>query len=130
MHDKKFASAINCIDGRAQKPVIDWLIKQFGVDYVDMITEPGPNRILADNKDMFLLDSIKRRVNISINKHFSKLIVIVGHHDCAGNPVDKETQIQHILSAIKTVESWNFDARVIGLWVNDNWDVSNVATAF
>jgi hypothetical protein len=130
MHDKKFASAINCMDGRAQKPVIDWLIKQFGVDYVDMITEPGPNMILADNKDLFLLDSIKRRVNISINKHFSKIIAIVGHHDCAGNPVDKETQIQHILSAIKTVESWGFDARVIGLWVNDNWDVSNVATAF
>lgn len=36
----KFATAINCIDGRTQLPVIEWARKKYGVDYVDMITKP------------------------------------------------------------------------------------------
>ncbi|MFH0888196.1 MAG: carbonic anhydrase [Planctomycetota bacterium] len=123
----KFASVINCMDGRVQIPVIEWIIRQYGVNYVDMITEAGPNKILADNKNRFLLESIKKRIEISVNKHASKLIAIVGHYDCAGNPVEKDNQLQHILSAVKIVESWNFDAQIIGLWVNEKWEVCSVA---
>jgi hypothetical protein len=36
----KFATAINCRDGRTQLPVIEWLKKEYGATYVDMITEP------------------------------------------------------------------------------------------
>ena len=32
-----FATAINCMDGRVQIPVIEYLKKEFKVDYVDMI---------------------------------------------------------------------------------------------
>jgi hypothetical protein len=71
-----------------------------------MITEPGPIRILAENKDKPALESIKRRVAISTGKHGSDLTVIVGHHDCAGNPVEKETQLKQIVWSIKTVRSW------------------------
>jgi len=91
-----------------------------------MITEAGPNKILAESSDNSILDSIKRRVDISVNKHGSKLITIVGHYDCAGNPVEKETQLKQTLSAIKTVKSWNFEANIIGLWVDENWKVHKV----
>lgn len=40
----KFAAAINCMDGRTQVPVIEFLKNKYGVDYVDMITEPDPTR--------------------------------------------------------------------------------------
>lgn len=86
-----FATAINCIDGRTQIPVIDYIRKKYKVDYVDMITEPGPIRVLAENTDKPTIESIKRRVGISTEKHGSVHIVIVGHHDCAGNPVEKAT---------------------------------------
>ncbi len=59
-------------------------------------------------------------------KHNSKLIAIVGHHDCAGNPVEKETQLKQILSAIKTVKSWNFEVQIIGLWVDERWEVNDL----
>jgi len=126
MTDKIFATAINCIDGRAQLPVIEWLKRQCGVDYVDMITEPGPERLLAEAKDLTACASIRRRLEISINRHNSNLVAIAGHHDCAGNPADKETQLGQILTAIKTVESWKCKVEVIGLQVNENREVSKV----
>jgi len=126
MTNKIFATAINCMDGRVQMPVINWLRSQYGVDYVDMITEPGPIRFLAEGKDPVVSASIRRRLEISVNRHKSALIAIAGHHDCAGNPVPKETQLEQIFAAIKTVGRWNFKVRVIGLWVNENWEVQEV----
>jgi len=126
MSNKKFATAINCMDGRAQMPVIEWLRKEYEINYIDMITEPGPNKILAENKDSHVIESIKRRVEISLNRHASNLVAIVGHHDCAGNPVKKDRQLKQIRSAIKTVKSWNFEIQIIGLWVDENWEVHRV----
>ena len=123
MSQMKFATAINCIDGRTQLPVIAYLKAKCKVDCVDMVTEAGPVKILANCEDHVLLDSIKRRVEISIRKHRSKCIAVVGHFDCAGNPVSKETQIDQILMSIKIVRSWNFKANVLGLWVDENWTV-------
>lgn len=124
--DMKFATAINCMDGRVQVPVIELLKKEYGVEYVDMVTEPGPNKILAEKNQSLILESIKRKVEISINKHGSKLIAIVGHHDCAGNPVEKEIQVSQILTAIKTILSWGFNVQVIGIWIDENWEVHKV----
>jgi len=122
----KFATAINCMDGRTQLPVIEYLKNKYGVDHVDTITEPGPNKILAENKDKIMLDSIRRRVEISVKKHGSALIAIAGHHDCAGNPADKTVQQTHILSAIITLKMWHTGAEIIGLWIDDNWKVSEI----
>jgi len=47
MLHKRFATAINCMDGRTQEPVITWIKKNYHVDFVDMITEPGPVKYLA-----------------------------------------------------------------------------------
>ncbi|MBC7345036.1 MAG: hypothetical protein H5U03_06435, partial [Clostridia bacterium] len=88
-----FAATINCMDGRTQLPVINYVKDKYGVDYVDVITEPGPNKLLAERGDEALLASIRRRLEISVLKHGSRHVVIVGHHDCAGNPVEKETQL-------------------------------------
>lgn len=123
MSEGKFATAINCMDGRTQLPVNDWMKKEYHVDYVDTITEPGPIRILADNRDV---ESIKKRVLISVNKHGSKNVAIVGHHDCAGNPVDKATQLSHIEGAVKTVRSWGLGVNIVGLWVDERWLVNKV----
>lgn len=111
------------MDGRVQLPVIEWLKNNYHVDYVDAITEPGPIKILAENHDMFTIESIKRRVSISTGTHGSKLIAIIGHYDCAGNPADKSTQIKQIADAIRLVRSWNSVISIIGLWVDEQWKV-------
>ncbi|OEG00147.1 hypothetical protein BHF71_05965 [Vulcanibacillus modesticaldus] len=123
---RKFVTVINCMDGRVQKPVIGYLSAKFSADFVDMITEPGPNKILAENKDHTIIQSIKRRIKISVDNHKSKHIAIVGHYDCAGNPVDEKIHIQQIREAIKVIQSWDLDVNVIGLWINQDWQVEEV----
>jgi len=122
-----FVTAINCMDGRVQDAVKNYMQKKYGVDFVDAITEPGPNKILADAKSNpsassgQVIENIKKRVAISVEKHGSKVIAIVGHHDCAGNPVAKEEQIKHLKEAKKVVEGFGFPVEVILLFVEGDW---------
>ncbi len=120
-----FATAINCLDGRTQLPVNEWVKKQFGVDFVDTITEPGPDKILASGGGE-LFESIKNRVLISVEKHGSKNIVIVAHHDCAGNPVTRERHLTDLRQAAENVGRWGLDVAVKKLWVNEGWMVEEV----
>ena len=122
----KFVTAINCMDGRVQLPAIEWMMKKYNAKYVDMISEPGPIKILDEDKNSCLVESIKNRIDVSVNKHLSRVIAIIGHYDCAGNPVEKEIQIKQIKNSIKKVSSWNFNAEIIGLWIDENWEVSEI----
>ena len=122
----KFCTAINCMDGRVQVPVIQYLRDRFDADYVDIISEAGPNRILADGSDTPALESIDRRLRISIEHHQSVGIAVVGHHDCAGNPSSSAEQRCHTVTAILRVQERFKDVPVIGLWVDENGEVSEL----
>lgn len=124
--DNTFASAVSCMDGRIQIPVIEYIKSNYAVQYVDMITEPGPNKILAENEDKILIESIRRRVAVSVTAHKSKFIAVIGHYDCAGNPVDEEIQKRNILASIETIKTWEFGIPIVGLWIDENWQVSAV----
>jgi len=126
MSAKSFATAINCMDGRTQIPVIEFIKNRCRVEYVDTITEAGPDKILAENKDHTIVMSIKKRVEISAMKHHSKALAIVGHHDCAGNPGDKDAHVKHIKAAMKTMRAWGYNIEIVGLWVGDDWKVMEV----
>ncbi|MGI0077880.1 MAG: carbonic anhydrase, partial [Nitrosopumilaceae archaeon] len=58
--------------------------------------------------------------------HGSSLIAIAGHHDCAGNPVSKQEHIELIKKSIDTVKSWNYPTKIVGIWVNEKWQVEHV----
>lgn len=118
----KFATAIECIDGRTKKPIIDWVQQHLSVDFVDMITEPGPDKVLLQSSPEKLAD-IRRKVEISINAHNSRAVVVAAHHECAGNPVSRQEHIDAVTACTTLITSWNLDVRVIGLWVNDSWQV-------
>lgn len=126
MSQGSFVTVINCIDGRVQEPVIAWMKREFQAEYVDDITEPGPILILSENTDPATVASIRRRVDISANRHGSHTVAIVAHHDCAGNPVGKSEQLAQLAAAIERVKSWGLPIDVLGLWVNENWKVHPV----
>jgi carbonic anhydrase len=125
MADGTFATAINCMDGRVQSPVADWIKTNQQVQYVDMITEAGPDGIMAQGT-IAQIDAIKQRVLVSVNAHQSHFVVIAGHHGCAGNPVSKEEHIAHINAAMQVIASWLLPVEIVGLWVNDQWEVEVV----
>jgi len=114
------------MDGRVQLPVIDYLQKRFNAEYVDVISEPGPNHIPAKKTNFNLEESIFDRIEISVNQHHSIGIAVVGHHDCAGNPAPKADQISHVRDAIKVVSQRYSGISIIGLWVDENWEVSEI----
>lgn len=121
--DKEFAAAINCIDGRVQKPVTEYLQKSFSVDYVDMITEPGPAKILSEGKDINIIEFLKKKVEISVKKHNSQIIAVAAHYDCAGSPATEDEQKEHLRKAVNVIVSWGFPVkRVIALWLDENFN--------
>jgi hypothetical protein len=129
MSHGKFGTAINCMDGRVQFPVANWMKEQFHLDYIDMITEPGPDKILSLGQGQ-IIESIKAKVEISTKAHGSKIILIAGHDDCAGNPVSKEQHLVHIRKAVQTVHSWDLPLeKVIGVWVNKDWNIEVIDTS-
>ncbi|MEM3089507.1 MAG: hypothetical protein QXY22_02960, partial [Candidatus Nitrosotenuis sp.] len=114
---------ISCMDGRIQLPIIHWLQEKYNVDFVDTITEPGIDKLFSNSAKM---EEIKAKVSISVNKHGSKLILVSGHHDCAGNPVSKNEHVSHIKNTVKIVESWKLPVKIIGAWVNDDWEIERL----
>ena len=122
----RFCTVINCMDGRVQLPVIRYLKKRFNVEYVDSITEAGPNLILSEQKNKASIQSIVERLKISIENHNSVGIAIVGHYDCAGNPASQNDQIMHIQKAIQFLRQQYENIEIIGLWVDENWEVQEV----
>jgi hypothetical protein len=126
MATEKFVTAINCIDGRAHYPVRNWLKASFDAEFVDRITEPGADKALAGGP-ADVIEAIKQKVLISVNAHSSKIVAVVGHHDCAANPVSEAQHKQDIGEAVATVKSWNLPVQVVGLWVNSEWQVEVVS---
>ncbi|MFH1373423.1 MAG: carbonic anhydrase [bacterium] len=121
-----FVTAINCMDGRTQVPVNDWMKASFDADYVDTITEPGPDGILSD-RNHSLVTSIKDRVLISVQKHHSEVVAIVAHGDCAGNPVSKDEHLIMLRRAVDTIAGWKLNVTVVGLWLEEtDWQVQEV----
>ncbi len=122
-----FATAINCMDGRTQLPVIEHIKTRCGVAYVDSITEPGPNLILAEGVDKAAVESIMRRVDVSVHRHGSRVVAIVGHQDCAGNPADRPAQIEHLQAASAELKRRFPQVDVLALWVGEDWRVEELS---
>ena len=122
----KFCTVINCMDGRVQLPVNKFLQQRFGAEFVDTITEPGPNLILSEQKNRHLTQSIFERLEISIDRHGSVGVAIVGHHDCAGNPAPRDEQLGHLQDSIQLLQGKCGRVEVIGLWVNEEWEVQEI----
>lgn len=125
----RFCTVINCMDGRVQLPVISYLRDRFDAEFVDSITEAGPVLILSEGEDADSVQSILRRIDISVEKHNSFGIAVVGHADCAGNPAGKEEQTAQIQLAVRLLRKKYGTVKVIGLWVDEQWSVTEVDTS-
>jgi hypothetical protein len=123
----KFCTVVNCMDGRVQVPVIRYMQMKFNAEYVDSITEPGPNLILSEGKDTGAVASILRRLKISVERHRSCAVAVVGHHDCAGNPSPPGEQNRQTCDAVRLLAGMFPDVSIFGLWVDAEWTVHEIA---
>jgi len=94
---------------------------------VDSITEAGPVRSLSEPVDEMVSQSILRRVAVS-RTHGSKVVAVVAHDDCAGNPEDETTQRRQLEEAVGFVAGHFPEGLVLGLWLSRDWSVFEVAS--
>jgi len=120
---KTFCTVISCMDGRIQLPVNAYLQRHFGTPFVDTVTEAGPVGLLAHHPDSPLVESIFKRVEISLQAHASQGLAVAAHYDCAGNPVPDEVQRQQLLAVQAHLAQRYPEVEVIALWVGADWQV-------
>jgi len=130
MADPTFGLALTCMDGRIQTPVNEFLQEKFGVDVIDVVSEPGIVKFLAGaNADDVSQEWLKQKADISTGHHHSNQIAIVAHESCAGNPVTKDEQLMHLRQAKMLVQSWYPNLSVVNLWVEPTdsvWQVTEI----
>jgi hypothetical protein len=120
----KFGTVINCIDGRVQLPVLEYLKTNFEIEYFDATNEAGPLKLLTEKSDECRMFILKEKLSISVEIHGSRFLAVVGHHDCARNPLPREEQLIQIEEAIRYLRKvYGEEITYVGLYVNDRWEV-------
>lgn len=131
-----FFTTVGCMDGRVQEPVAEFGQKKFSARFPDTITEAGlVGRLEQEKQDQILLDSIKNKLYISLKKHHSKGIVVHGHQECAGNPVEDERHKDDIRKSVQKIKSLiNSSIPVVGVFVKRSssdpniWEVEEISS--
>lgn len=99
-----FAVALTCIDGRAQEPLVAWVRQLFGVRYVDVVTEPGIDVVLARGPQGEL-DALLAKAVVSRQAHGAATLAVAGHADCAGKPVTDDRHLEDVAAAVHRVQA-------------------------
>lgn len=121
-----FCTAISCIDGRVHISLISFMQKRFGVEYVDLVTEPGVVAVVSKEPDSQRSGFIFSKVDVSVDKHAPKAIAIVAHEDCAGNPVPKSDQMKQLADSYRHLRERYPEEKIIALWIDGDWTVHEV----
>jgi carbonic anhydrase len=101
-----FFTSVGCMDGRVQAPIEEYGQNRYGVLFPDTITEAGLVGLLANNPSADLLEFIKKKVLISVEKHHSKGIIVHGHQACAGNPIEDNQHKEETKKATEVVKTF------------------------
>lgn len=125
MPEGRFGTALTCIDGRVHDALVHWLKQKYLLDYVDLVTEPGIDRVLASGSPEAVA-RLRSEVQLSLERHGSTVIAVAAHYDCASNPGTREEHAAQLSRALEVVRSWGLSASVEGLWLNERWEVEAV----
>lgn len=123
-----FAVALTCIDGRVQEPLAAWVRTRHGVRYVDVVTEPGMDAVLARGGHAER-DALLAKADVSRRAHGATTLVVAGHADCAGNPVPDDQHVQDVAAAVRRVQAALPEFTVVGAFVDAAGRVQTVEAA-
>ena len=99
-----FFTVVGCMDGRVQEGVAEYGSKKYEAKYPDTITDAGIVKRISQNPDPKYFGDLQKKLLVSVDKHHSKGIIVDGHQECAGNPVDDVTHKKDILNAVEFVK--------------------------
>ena len=120
----EFATVLNCMDGRVQRKVRDYLKASFGARFIDTVTAPGMVKNLAATTGRtaeILTDS-----RVSTVRHGSTQIAVAAHADCAGNPIPDAAQKKQLGEAMARLRHEFPDADIVALWLDSHQIVERI----
>lgn len=92
-----FGVALTCIDGRISQVVQQQLREEWGVDFVDVVTLPGPEAAVPELPEQH---AVWDALRISVKRHGSTRAAVVAHTDCAANAVELGTRREQVRAAV------------------------------
>ena len=124
--DIMFCTLVCCMDGRFIHILNEYIRSNYRYTFVDTITDAGAvNKIVSDEEYLKKIED--KVVLISVNKHKSDHIFVAGHSDCAGCPIDDETQKGYIRQAAEKMHNDLPHEAVTGLFVHENGEIEILA---
>lgn len=120
-----FAAGVTCIDGRCHEPLVTWVRQRFGVDHVDLVTRPGADGTLSTCPGTTCED-LHSALEVSVGAHDARVIVVAGHDDCAAHPVSEQEHRRDIDRSVAQIESWQLGPAVLGVWIDEQGEVSEL----
>ena len=120
---ERFAVLLNCIDGRTQQPLLDWVRRMLDATYVDVVTEPGVDAVLARGDDT-IVQALLDKVCVSLLAHGAVALIVAGHHDCAANPGEAAQHEQDLAAAVDTLREALPELPVRSVYVDSTWSVT------
>jgi carbonic anhydrase len=113
-----FFTTVGCMDGRVQEVVGTFGREKLDALYPDTITDAGIVGKLPLKNEALFADLKFKLIDVSLEKHHSKGIIVHGHTECAGNPVDDETQKEDIRKSTAVIKKMVGSLPVIGVFVH------------
>ncbi|HVZ12166.1 MAG TPA: carbonic anhydrase [Patescibacteria group bacterium] len=108
-----FFTSVGCMDGRVQKAVNRYASLIFGAEFADTVTEAGLVGVFSKKEtDPEMYEDVKGMILVSTDKHKSSGIIVHGHENCAGNPVNEEQQKEDIKKTVDTVQEILEDRKI------------------
>lgn len=123
----QFGTALNCIDGRTHLPLIGWMCATLQLEFVDLITEPGMDGLVAREPER-AAQLVLPKTRLSIARHGSPVLAIAAHHDCLANPGSEQEHCDQLIASVGVLRAWNVGVKIIALWVDSDWQVQVVQT--
>ena len=121
---KRFAVCLNCMDGRAQEPVLKWARQRLGVDFVDMVTEPG---VVLQVAGQGMSEALAGKVELSIERHGAGAVIVAAHHDCAANPATEDVQHSQLRQALARIKGRFPGLDAFAVFVGPDWVAHEMA---
>ncbi len=128
--NETFFTVVGCMDGRVQSVMEKYGKSYFSAKYPDTITDPGIVGTISKGPSKEFSDDLKKKLLISLDLHHSVGILVNGHAECAGNPVDDTVHKEDIKKSVEFIKKLtNSKVPVIGLFVERAWAALEVDKA-
>jgi carbonic anhydrase len=127
---ESFFTVVGCMDGRVQWACAKYGKEKYDAQFPDTITEAGIVGLIAAVPDDKFVENLKFKLLVSIDKHHSKGVVVDGHQECAGNPVDDDKHREDIRKSVEFMSNLiENKVPVVGVFVvrdGDEWKAEEI----